>query len=108
LGISYYTWTVTAASGLFIPTWQGGYQQNDQAWRWEDGSLPVIEPLVAGSVPTDGEQKIIGQLYDAAVIMGATLVSESTFSLDGHTWLVVTDSPQINSSATAQLALVIP
>jgi hypothetical protein len=106
-GITIYNSVTAATTGLMLQVWQGGAQNADQAWRWEDGSLPVIEALVAGPIPGDGEHKIIGQLYDAVIVGGNTLTGESTFTMDGHTWLVVTDTPNPSVGATAQLALAI-
>ncbi|SRR6266540_3858422 len=93
---------------ISIPVWQGGYNNEDQSYRWEDNTLTVYEPLLSwatGSASTN-EGKIKGQLYDAVVLNGSW-TGEAGFSLDGHTWLVVTDAPAGAIAATAVLLLAV-
>jgi hypothetical protein len=95
--------------GPSIPIWQGGYRQsgsaNEVAYRWEDQTQMAYEPLVSwgtgGSTGLEG--RIKGQIYDGVVISGSW-TSESSISLDGHTWLALTDQAGAGSGEIASLA----
>ena len=69
-----------------LSSWQGGASNVDQHYRWEDNTVLAYEPLISGGVT---EPKIHGQLYDACLVNGAR-TSETTFALDGHTWIALT------------------
>lgn len=103
--------TNSATQNLSFNGWQGGIASGgsaaDQGYQWEDGSLPVYEALISCAYPiADSETRIVGQMYDACMInyYGA---GESTFAMDGHTWMVITDQPGINQSADSSLAMAI-
>lgn len=98
----------SATGGGSLLAWQGGSTVEDQAFRWEDNTLPVYEALLSWGTGTglNNESKIKGQLYDACVLNGSWS-SEAIISMDGHTWLVITDTPTASSSATSVLLVAI-
>jgi hypothetical protein len=100
--------TSVSAGEPSIAVWQGGRTSQDEGYRWEDGTYPVYEALVAWATGSaiGNEPMIKGQLYDACVLNGSR-TGEGTVSLDGHTWLILTDTPTGNVGRTAQLILAV-
>lgn len=99
----------TATNNPAIACWQANAgSASTQGYRWEDNTLPVYEPLIGwwtGSA-SGNECKLKGQLYDAAVINGS-YASETSFTLDSHTWLGITDAASPNIAADATLFLAV-
>lgn len=115
-GTIYKTTTVSGAGYGNPPNvlaWQGGQATGvwgDNLWRWDDGSQPVFEPLVSFATPTAAVESMIhGQLYDAIMynVAAQTVAGESTFTLDGHTWMNICDQGQIQQGYDTQLAFLI-
>jgi hypothetical protein len=91
--------------GASILPWQGGYRQNGNllsGYRWEDGTQLAYEPLLcwgtAGSI--NSESRIKGQFYDSVLVSGSW-ASEATISLDGHSWIALTDAVGSTGSVEA-------
>jgi hypothetical protein len=96
------------AGNVTISGWQGGSSSADNNYRWEDNTLPVYEALIGWATGTTNtnESKLKGQLYDACVMNGS-FAGESLVSLDGRTWLVITDTPTTTVAATAVLLVAV-
>ena len=99
----------TVAGNVTISGWQGGGSAADNNYRWEDNTLPVYEAFIGWATGTTNtnESKLKGQLYDVCVLNGS-LAGESLVSLDGHNWLVITDTPTATAAATAVLLVAVP
>lgn len=95
--------------GVNIPALQGGNPSStDGAYRWEDTTLLLYEPLIAWATGSSiaNESRIKGQLWDA-MIVSAQWTGETVVSFDGHTWIAITDSASANSSSLATLFVAI-
>src|SRR5215471_2497956 len=99
----------TAGGRAWIPVWQGGGNTSDEGYRWEDGTVPIYEPLFIGAsgAAVGNEGKLKGQLYDA-LVMNGSYAGESLISFDNHIWLAITDAATAGARATATLFIAIP
>jgi hypothetical protein len=64
----------------------------DSGYRWEDGTLLAVEPLVSwatGSLATN-EGRLKGQLYDAMQLSGFW-AGEAVITYNSHNWLSITN-----------------
>lgn len=96
---------------MTISTWQGGSgggSGGDVAYRWDDNSYCIYEPLVSWSTGTStgNEYRLKGQLYDAMIVAGSWN-GEQVIQYDGHLWLSFTSVPTTGQGATACLYLAI-
>lgn len=60
-----------------------------QPVTWYNTSYIVNEPLIGYAVPTSGNGKIIGQLWDAVVMMKSE-TGDLTATFDSHNWINLT------------------
>lgn len=85
-----------------IAVWQGGATNVDHGYRWVNGTLPMYEPFFGWGTTGTNEPRMKGQLYDALVVNGQWQ-GEATISVDGHTWMNITDGPTATGARTACL-----
>ncbi len=79
-------------------------------YRWFDNSAFISEPLIGWcTTGTTCEAKIMGQLWDAAIITDS-IASEMSLAFDSHNWLVHTNSNVglAGTYARSSLVLVVP
>lgn len=98
----YKTWMVNFVNTVPLPGLVGlSISSNGNfGYRWQTDALPTFEPLMSFSSNNTitGEQKIVGVMFDTVCVAGA-FTGESTISLDGHTWLAITDVNNMGNNA---------
>ncbi len=75
-------------------------------YRWFDNSAFITEPLLLVGAGLSLEGKIIGQLWDAAIITDS-IAAETSLTFDSHNWLVWTDTSPGSAGISQRGALVI-
>jgi hypothetical protein len=86
-----------------LVTMQSSAIHSVTGWKWHDDSALIVDPLMGWGAPTvDSELKIRGQLWDA-VIATDSYPSDSTVSLDSHTYYILTDNNLGNSTLPASM-----
>lgn len=71
--------------------WATGNNAYRAGLRFLDDSYFVSDPWIAFDATSFGsEGKVIGMLWDGMVIMNGGLTADSTFTFDGHTFIVIT------------------
>lgn len=100
--------TIAVAGAVVVVILQGGNNQADTGYRWEDTTLLLYEPLIswATGASTSNEGRIKGQLWDAMIVSG-TWTSETVVSFDGHDFIAITDSAATLVGATQTLFVAV-
>lgn len=108
----YKTQLVNHTNGIPLPglVTLSGTGNASYPYRWQTDALPTFEALMTFSSTgaTNGEQKIVGAIWDAIQVAGP-FVGESTITLDDRTWLAITDSNALTLNAgKSTLFVVVP
>lgn len=81
----------TARLVVSLSAFWGGSNSYRAGLRFLDDSYLVSDPWIAFDATSfNAEGKIIGMVWDAMVIMNGGLTADSTFTFDGHTFIVIT------------------
>lgn len=93
------------SSNLVVPS--GGSHLVLGGYRWHDGNGLLTEPLIAYGDVTNGEPKIRGQLWNALLSTTPQTI-ESSFSISGNSFFVISNDTGTTQHAPGSLLLVIP
>jgi hypothetical protein len=87
--------------GMRLVTQVGGNVQDTNAFRWHDDSLQLVDPLIAWGLTSavSDEAKIRGQLWGAVIVTDAFAADTTLASVDGHSWLGITNANGGSTSA---------